>query len=247
MNNNMNINGTGTITEGDYNNISISGMGKLNGKLTANKINVSGTCGGEGKIKTNELIVNGHLKYKGNLEVLEKFTVNGHSRICEELIGGEINVAGNLSASKNIEFEEMNISGRLSCSENCEGTKFNCEGEIKIGGLLTGDSIFIRVYRGSNVREIGGENITIKADDKVVSIPLVGKLFNNKITVENIEGDNIFLEDTIAKKVSGKNIVIGKGCKIDEVNYSGKLDIKGDGKVYKENHVGDIKLLGDGK
>lgn len=247
MNNNMNINGTGTIIDGDYNKISISGMGKLNGKVTANKINISGTGSGDGKIKSNEVIVNGHFKYRGNLEVLDKFVVNGHSRVCEDLKGNKVNISGNLSVSQNINFEEMNISGRLSCKGDCEGTEFNCEGEAKIEGLLTADNIFIRVFRGSNIKEIGGENITIKGEEKIVSLPLVGRFFNNKIVVECIEGDNIYLEETEAKKVNGKNIIIGKGCKIDEVNYSGKLEVKDGGKVYKENHVGNVRLLGDGK
>lgn len=247
MNNNMNINGTGTIGSGDYNNVSISGMGKLNGKITANKIDISGTGGGEGFIKANEITVNGHFKYKGRLTTLKRFTVNGHSRICEDLKGNEIDIRGNLSASKNLIFEEMHISGRLSCIGNCEGTKFNCEGEAKIGGLLTADNINISIYRGSNIKEIGGENIRVESEDRMSNLPLLGKLFNNKLLVESIEGDNIFLEDTIAKSVNGKDIVIGKGCKIDVINYSGNLEVKDGGIVYKKNYVEDIKLLGDGK
>ena len=54
------------------------------------------------------------------------------------------------------------------------------------------------------------------------------------LTTNLIEGDKITLENTKCKIVRGHDIVIGPGCEIDKVEYTGKLTIDKDSTVGEE-------------
>ena len=113
---------------------------------------------------------------------------------------------------------------------------------INIDGLLSADNINITIYKSANVKEIGGENIDVRSDKKINNIPLVGKFFSNRLIAETIEGDYVYLENTSAKKVSGKTVVIGKNCNIEEVNYEVSLEVNDNSKVNKRNFSGKKEL-----
>lgn len=243
MNNNMNINGVGTITDGEYNHVSIAGMGKLKGNLKANIIDISGTCSGDGNLNSEELKVNGHMKYDGIINIEGSLVVNGNMKVTNDLSVNDIKVSGNLKIEGQCIFNKANIAGALSIDKNCEGNNFTCNGALNIDGLLTADNIDIYLYKTAKVKEIGGENIRVRTDEKMIKLPIVGKFFNNELICDSIDGDSIYLENTIAKKVSGNNIIIGKGCIIDEIDYKGTVEVDVDSKVTKKTYTGKLNLL----
>jgi hypothetical protein len=49
-----------------------------------------------------------------------------------------------------------------------------------------------------------------------------------------IEGDDIDLRFSQVKLVRGHNVTIGKGCRIDKVEYTGSLNIIDNGVVKEE-------------
>lgn len=243
MNNNTSINGLGTITEGEYNHISITGVGKLLGDLKANNIDVIGSCSGNGSLEVKEILVNGHMSYEGEIVSNNLISVNGNMIVKNNLFAENLKVAGNLKINGNCEFSRVNVSGAFNIKGNCEGNNFHCGGAVNIDGLLNADNIELYLYKEANIKEIGGENIVVKIDSKLNKIPLVGKILNSQLKAETIEGDNIFLEYTTAKKVSGKNIVIGEGCIIEEVIYRENIDVHIDSKVSKKTFNGKLDLL----
>ena len=60
---------------------------------------------------------------------------------------------------------------------------------------------------------------------------------HNKLTVDIIEGDDIYLENTHAKVVRGNNITLGPGCEIELVEY------KNDFKQDKEAEIGTHRKI----
>ena len=94
-------------------------------------------------------------------------------------------------------------------------------------------------YGPSSAREMGREKITCKRKGKYDLWGLKSLIDpggNKKATVDIIEGDDIYLENTIAKVVRGNNITIGSGCaKIDLVEYKDNL------KQNEESEVGTHK------
>lgn len=57
------------------------------------------------------------------------------------------------------------------------------------------------------------------------------------LEVETIEGDEIDLEGTKAELVRGKTVVIGAGCEIERVEYSGALTVDKAAKVGEQVKV----------
>ena len=53
----------------------------------------------------------------------------------------------------------------------------------------------------------------------------------NELSCNLIEGDNVYLENTIAKTVRGNNVTIGPGCKIELVEYKNNLKMDDEVKV----------------
>ena len=244
MKSNMNINGVGTITDGEYNAVTINGMGKLKGNLKANTIDVSGSSSGDGRLlECEELKVNGHMKYEGIVTTKESLVVNGTMRVTKDLFSSDIKVSGNLKVEGACTFDKAVITGGFNVEGNCEGNNFTCNGALNIQGLLSADNVDIYLYKTANVKEIGGENIRVRTDEKIVKLPIVGKFFSNQLVCETIEGDSIYLENTIAKKVSGNNIIIGRGCTIDEVNYKDTVEVDLGSNVSKKTYTGKLNLL----
>ena len=57
------------------------------------------------------------------------------------------------------------------------------------------------------------------------------------MSAQLIEGDNIVLEYTDADIVRGKNVVIGRGCNINKVEYTNEYKLKDDGKVENAEQI----------
>ena len=92
--------------------------------------------------------------------------------------------------------------------------------------MLNAEHVDITPTSGSHIGSIGGSSIEITRPTEhgfalfrskaAGSVPL--------IVIDSIEGDNVRLECTSAKVVRGKDVVIGIGCRIDRVEYTGTLD-----------------------
>ena len=120
MKSNMNINGVGTITDGEYNAVTINGMGKLKGNLKANTIDVSGSSSGDGSLRNvEELKVNGHMKYEGIVTTKESLVVNGTMRVTKDLFSSDIKVSGNLKVEGACTFDKAVITGGFNVEGNC--------------------------------------------------------------------------------------------------------------------------------
>ncbi len=52
-----------------------------------------------------------------------------------------------------------------------------------------------------------------------------------ELTVDVIEGDDVYLENTMAKIVRGNNVTIGSGCKIELVEYKGSFKQDGGAEI----------------
>lgn len=249
MSNNLNINGMGTVPTGNYGQITINGMGKLNGDIRTEGITISGTSKGEGNLETADLVVNGQMKYAGQFYA-KKMSVNGMATIDGNADIKSLFVAGRMKFGKNSSFGDVDINGSLVVDGDFEGNRFFNSGKTTIKGLLSADNIEFKLNFASKVKEIGGENIVVKKDNNIITKyendktkALISKFFREvRLEVDVIEGDSIVLEYTTAKKVSGNNIVIGEGCVIDEVNCSGELIVHEKSNVKKRNHIGVLKL-----
>ena len=135
--------------------------------------------------------------------------------------------SGSVIVSGGIHCREITISGSCTASDgDVEAETFKSSGKLQIDTLLNAEHVDITPTSGSHIGSIGGSSIEITRltehgfalfrSKAAGSVPL--------IVIDSIEGDNIRLESTSAKVVRGKDVVIGIGCRIDRVEYTGTLD-----------------------
>ena len=192
----------------NYNDIKILGDGVIPEGIY-NNIRIAGACNIVGKIDANLLKISG--------------SCNSNENIKSE----EIKVYSS--------FENIEVYGELKTLGNFEGNSFYGYGRVDIEGLLSADKVEIIIHDNSEIKEIGGENISIKNN---TSKKLFGILFNQTkkgyVRCNLIEGDNIYLENTICDIIRGENITIGKGCTIGTIEYSNNLTVDKESIVRNE-------------
>ncbi len=219
------ISGFGKFAGGTYRDISISGMGDINGDIKAETLSISGM----GKIKGNadlqKMKVSGTATITGNVES-KVIRDSGALTIDGNLKAGEMTVNGSFKVGGGIKAQLIDSSGFISSGEGLEAEEFRSRGGFKVNGLLNANNIDIKFGWNCYAREIGGEEIVIK-HGKFMDFSLFLSLFGRKdrLVTEQIEGTNITLEYTVAKTVRGNKIIIGDKCEIDQVEYMDTLEI----------------------
>jgi len=225
------INGLGSVSEGNYDDIDVSGSCSFNGKVSSKKIIVDGTVSSKEEIVSDYLEVNGYLSNKGNYNI-KKGIINGYIKNKGDIGGEDLIINGSLF-SRSMEFNDVKVNGKLVIINNCQSENFYCNGKLNIGGLLSSDKIEILIKYYSRVKQIGGDTLVVKKEDNKFS----GKmLFFRKyyLEVEEIEADNIYLEYTKCEVVRGRNITIGKGCNIKRIEYLDEVLIDSNSKVKEK-------------
>jgi len=211
----ISIAGAGKVTGGRYRNVTISGAGSINGDIECEKMSVSGAARIKGNVKCENLEISGATGVDGNL-------------LCENIsIAGAVSVKGTLKGNK------ISISGMVRKVQNCECDEFRASGGFSIKEYINADKVNIEIQGKCRADEVVGEEIRVSFSEKTGFEGFLNSLFSERATlsVDSIEGDNIYLESTIAKVVRGKNITIGERCHIQVIEYSGELNVNENSKV----------------
>ena len=204
--NNLKINGIGSSAGGNFNLVSIEGKGEINGDVHCNDFNINGLGN-----------VNGNV-------FARIFKVSGKSEISGDLDCGSITADGKLEVNGNVKVSTFENHGMFKITGEVSTESFYSHGGFRISGLLNAGKIQILVNFPCSAKEIGGEEIEIKSRGtfglrKIIGLMLPGLSRQVVLTTDTIEGDNIYLENTIAKIVRGHNVKIGPDCQIDLVEY----------------------------
>jgi cytoskeletal protein CcmA (bactofilin family) len=251
------ISGSGSAGGGVFEEVRISGSGKITGDIECNEFHISGSGKAEGNVKAKEyrtsgsshiigdleaedIKVSGSAHFEGNVKC-DSVKISGSTRIGKNLEGGEIDVSGSTNVDGGVHGEHIRISGSINVKGDCEAEEFIAKGGFRIGGLLNADNIEISIGGSCSAREIGGERIEVKEfiGGAFFLNKIFGLLFNQGLGLKTqlIEGDDIYLEYTVAKVVRGNNITIGKGCIIDTVEYKSDLKVLDNGKVENQTKI----------
>lgn len=252
---NLIISGSATVAGGTFDKVQVSGSAKIDGDIICQRFEANGAAKTNGNIESDFIQINGACKVNGNCS-FNKMQVNGSTSVSGNSMGGDIEVNGSakfigdinakyceISGSVTIEgsvySDEIKSQGMLKISKDCEGEKIYLAGAFNVNGLINGEEVEIKCGWSSTAASIGGKKITINE-----GIGYVGNLlFSMKniltggrktmVTCDSIEGDDIYLENTGAKIVRGKNIILGKNCNIDKIEYSESF-VNNDGSIVRE-------------
>jgi len=159
---------------------------------------------------------------------VDTFKMFGNSKVYDEIKGRNFKVFGNLELIKKMTGESCHVKGLMSSKDSVELDALSVKGGLDIEGLLNVGKLTVTLaHSTSRIKEIGGETIRIK-----------GKWLNffggqNRLVVESIEGDNIYLEHTTAKIVRGNHVTLGPGCDIELVEYQTSYKSNKTAKAHK--------------
>ena len=234
------ISGSGSAGGGDFDQIKISGSGKISGNTTCNFFKISGSASVDGNIEMEEGHISGSAKFHNSVKA-NYLKISGSAKSLGSMDIKELKVSGSLNAEQALTGEQMNISGVLKLEGDCNAETFEMNGQCKIGGLLNADRIDISLEGKSDIKAIGAETIKVTAGSYGSNFikEMIG-IFSDqsqKLFCESIEGDDIYLENTICDEVRGGRIVIGKGCQIKLVEYTGTLEVNGDAKIETQRQI----------
>ena len=218
----MRISGSSTMPGGEYDRVSISGSGTVQGDLRCQSLSCSGSARVQGDVDcAGEVRSSGSSKVTGSI-TCESLSCSGAMKVSGSLEGGEVGVSGCLETA-DIRCQELRCSGVLNVSGGVEAETARISGVADIPGLLNAETVEIAANRGIRIGSIGGGSIRIY---KPTQVSLLG-LFHGSVScaqVGDIEGDDVDLEYTQADVVRGRRVRIGEGCSIGRVEYSESLD-----------------------
>ena len=229
--NSASISGAGKISGGSYERVTISGAGKVTGDLEADELRIAGAGKVDGRVRAREIVVSGSTTFSNSVHG-DEMRVSGSARIDGRVEVKELKCSGNLRVNGGIEAQYLKTSGHLRVGGDVAAEIFKASGGFQIAGLLSADRVEINLGGRCTAEEIGGEKIIVRRGgwrEKGILFDGLIKLFTGGGTEELharlIEGDEVYLEDTIADTVRGKIVEIGPGCRIETVEYSESLQV----------------------
>lgn len=200
------VDGIGSIMGGEYEQVSISGVGTSKGDITVKELEISGVFKGKGMVKAGRIHCEGVGEFSENIRA-NNIYIDGVMKV---------------SNRAKLEAEEVVCDGCLTINSELSTDKLVVDGFIKAKEIF-GEVIIINSVKGN--KGLG---------KKFTGVFLVGigdlftgiKGFNNGGSqVDLIEATNITLRNVRAKQVNGANITIGENCVIENVDCTGSLRV----------------------
>ena len=213
----MKISGAGAIGAGEYDNVRISGSAKGEGLIRCKSFHASGSFSG------------------GEIECSEDFHVSGAGKFAGNIRAKEIHVSGAIKTEGSVKGKEIKLSGAIKTGGDVEAEEIKISGEVNCGGLINAERLYVNLdsTASSTAENIGGSKITIEKGKSGGFFCRLLKKSGKFIVSESIEGDEINIEYTSAKTVTGRNVKIGEKCEIGLVQYSESIEISPKAKIGK--------------
>ncbi|SMF67910.1 hypothetical protein SAMN05661091_0388 [Paenibacillus uliginis N3/975] len=217
---NVSIMGNGTSNGGILGKLRVNGDGRIYGDADCLIFRCNGSAEVEGSLRSRETRVNGQLNVNDNLEA-EQMKINGGLKAGGSARIGHIHVNGDLLIGNTLSSVKLTVNGTLEARDEIGVENLTVRGKIKAGRALYGREINIKLHGGSSqVSRMTGESISVSISRLA---RVIGSLHITSLKTGHIEGDDIFLENTIADTVRGRRVTIGRGCVIGLVEYSEEL------------------------
>lgn len=230
------ISGSGSAGGGNYDQIRISGSGKITSDASCQIFKASGSTSVIGTMKAEEARMSGSTRFKKDLNA-GQLKASGSVKSEANVSAKTLRASGSFTVEGELSGETLEFSGSLCVGQDLNAEQFYMNGQCQIGGLLNADCVEISLEGRSVVKAIGAGKVKVTMGKFGGFFKDLVGLFSyesGKLISESIEGDELYLENTICDVVRGGNVVIGKGCRIKLVEYSGSLDILEDAEVENQ-------------
>ena len=182
-------------------------------------LNINGVATAEGPIEAGQMDIDGVFNARSDINCLSLKT------------SGVATIDGNLRA------KATNVQGVVTVhGGKVEADRIICDGVLSVNGQVSADRIDAQGF--INAKEIVGDTISIQSYTRSFFFRMwislkeaVGSRDYSKVDL--IEATTVNLRGVHAHTVSGHDISIGPGCRIDRVDASGHLYVDIDAEVME--------------
>lgn len=187
-----------------------AGSARVHGPLVAEVVRVAGSCMFEGDVTVEgEFRSAGSQRIAGSLKA-ESVAASGSLEVQGPIEAEEISSSGSLHVRGPVKAERIRSGGRLQVEGDVRTEEFRSGGSVRIEGGLKAEDITIDLGGSSRIPTIKGERIQVKATGGFFRV-------RGDLSADQIEGEEVELEATVAALVKGEDVTIGPHCRIDVV------------------------------
>lgn len=261
------ISGKGTVAGGEYGTIHIDGIATCNGAINVEKIKADGKLRCTDNVHAKEVFVDGWATCEKDIQA-EKIKIDGRLQCSGTVTAKELLCDGLTSCEKDVKADRVQIDGKWKCQGSAEIGQLSCDGMAEVKGSIQAQKVDNDgILKAKNVeasqvqcdgaiiveeqvsadvveadgfvsaKEVVGDSITIKS--KKSRIVWFFMKADSKIGL--VEATTIHLRGVHAGTVNGKDIIIEKGCEIENLDCSGTLKIDPRAKV--KNITGEYQKI----
>jgi len=201
------IRGSGTVQGGQhFEEFKCAGSGTVTGDLLADEAHVSGVCVIEGRCVGGEFHASGRAEIARDVQVQE-FHVSGKANVGGDLRAQDVSISGAARIGGGIlDAQDVSITGSAQIGGGVKTQDFTSRGRFEIGGPLEAEDVDVRLAGSSKVPSIRARGIEIRRAER-----------SGDLTVDTVEGEDIYLEATRAGLVRGHHVRLGPHCSVHTV------------------------------
>ena len=244
LENDLKLVGESTHPGGQFRDIAVIGKVRVDGDVVCRTFSCVGKAQVRGALKSGTLSCMGETAVGGAVDT-GSFSVMGQVRCDAAVRVRTLNCMGKLRIQGQLDAEKVKLVGELAVKGDCNVDDFNSRGAFTIDGLLSVDHLQVQPYGACRAAEIGGARLEVRRRGGfLANLPLADwcrdHLFGghgSRLEVQSMEGDDISLEDTTAALVRGARIRIGRGCRVEVVEYREAYACDADGYVGQARQV----------
>lgn len=247
--------GNGEIFGGSFDKLRVMGNCTITGNTSVSVLNAIGNIEATEPVTAGIARLTSHGCFK-QLDAKHIIIRWGDKSTETNHLNGIINVEllevlAKCSLEGSIKISNYLISGILTADEiNCQN--FICPGRV-CANTINASNIQLYPSPSSSIKELCGTKIHVRKNFDKADINISGEYswykhqrraaWKNEtgrkpyIEIENVEADDIYLENTKALHVSGKNVTIGSGCHIDHIEYMQSVNMAPDAATVKVEKI----------
>ena len=220
LENDMKFMGETTHPGGQFRDIAVVGRARLQGDVTCRSFSCMGEAVVQGALQSGKTSIVGQAEVGGAADAGD-FSVMGQMTCAATLRARALNCMGQLKVRGQLDAEKVRIYGQMSVAGDCNVDDFFSRGAFDITGLISVDNLVVYPHGSCRAGEVGGARLEVRRRGGVWAwlgdfLPWPRRAW---LEVQSLEGDDIRLEDTVAKVVRGARVQIGRGCRIERVEY----------------------------
>lgn len=219
---NLDVRGLEAVEGGDFTDVTISGVGKIKGDITARVIEVAGSGQIYGEINAESLMVAGTFIADKDIELKNTLNVKGTSNFSKNIICEDILVSGKMVTKGDIRFRDASIIGTFSSKGILTGDKFDILGGLDMSSDLRVNQILINFSEKSSCNDIIADDVKIRIIEGEKG--LFSKFKKIIFKCNEIRAKRVFIENTECKLIVADEVVVGENCKIEKVEYVKKFE-----------------------